>query len=160
MQKKIIIFTVLVVLFTFGIVLFSVYQTQKITRETEKIIPAPIKREEIATKRPRRLIPSRPEDYGMIVIDENNKPQAQEGWDNLLSPKFEELKAKAPPERWDKIKEKIREEPQKTQEKLKQIDDSIKQYQEILRQDPNNQEIKGKLERLMMLKSITKELPQ
>lgn len=161
MKKQIVVLVGLSILFIFGIVLFSIYQTRKIEKEIEikGVIPP---EEEIAKeliKPPRQLVPSRPEDYGMVVIDDSNRPQMQEEWDILFSEKIKEVKSQTDSETWKKVKEQIKEDPQKTQEKLKQIDENIKKCKEILKADPDNQEIKNKLERLMILKSIAKELP-
>lgn len=161
MKKQIIILVSLFIMFVFGIVLFFIYQTRKIEKEIEKkgVMPAKEKIGEVLIKQPRQLIPANPKDYGMIVIDDSNRPQAQEEWDTLFSKKIGQLKSEIAPQTQKKVEEQIKEGPQKTQEKLKQIGENINKCKEILKDNPDNQEIKDKLERLMILKSIAKELP-
>lgn len=155
MKKEIIIISIIIT-FTFFIVLFSIYEMQKIKRQVIKAIPE--EKGQIYQPAP-KLVPSRPQDYGMIVIDEYNRPQTQEDWDNLLGAKIRALKSELPSEAKEKIREQIKEDSQVTQDKIKQIDEGIVKCQDILKDEPNNQEAKERLERLMMLKSIAKELP-
>lgn len=157
MKKQIML--IVLGIFTLGIFLFFVYQALKTEKEIVKV-PAPLLREEEISEKQVGLTPSKPQDYGMIVIEDNDRPQTQEEWDNLFSKKISEMKSEYEASTWDKVNAQIQEEPQKTEEKLKQIDSSIQKCNEALNQDPNNQEIKDKLERLMMLKSIAKELPK
>jgi uncharacterized membrane protein YcaP (DUF421 family) len=69
-----------------------------------------------------------------------------------------ELEAETSPENWEKVKQKIKEDPKITQDKLKQIDESIKICEQTLKLEPYNKEMREKLERLRMLKSIAKQL--
>jgi len=158
-MNKLVVVIGLIVLFTIGVVLFSFYQTRTLEKETG-IFKEQVQNKEAVTGQPQAiLIPAHPEDFGMVVIDENNRPATQQEWDRLISEKVRELKSEATPETWQKIKEKINEDRKKTEDKLKQIDESIKKYKEILKQEPNNKEAREKIERLMMLKSIAGQLP-
>jgi len=158
MNKRNVIFIGLLIAFILVVVFFSIYQTKKIIRKIENPI-LPLPGEEKVTRAPRKLVPDNPADYGMVVFDDINKPRTQEEWDSQIHKKVEELKSEFPPEVWDKVKEKIKEEPQVTADKIRQIDEGIQKCEEILKSDPGNIEAKQKLERLMMLKSIAKELP-
>lgn len=148
----------LIVLFTLGLVLFSLYQTKNLERKTG-VLKEKGQVKEAVIKQPQQLVPSQPEDFGMVVINESNQPQTQEEWDRLISEKVRELKSGSTPETWQRIKEKINEDKQKTENKLRQIDENIKKCKQILKQEPDNKEAREKIERLMMLKSIAKELP-
>lgn len=158
MKKKALIFMVTILLFTLALVWFSLYQTRKTEEEFSR--QEVLKQEGEIIKPRRQLIPGRPEDYGMIVIDETNRVQTQKDWDRLLSLKIADLKSQSSPEVAQKIQEKIKEEPQVTQDKLKQIDEGIQKLSELLKKEPDNQELKERLEHLMMLRSIAQELPK
>ena len=157
MKKQMIIFS-LIILLTSGIVFFSLHQNRGIEKEVAKTEHVPEKEEPAATTERKEIVPSRPEDYGVIIIDEGNKPKTQEEWDKLFSQKIKELKTEFPAETWNEINEKIKEDPLKKANTMKEIDENIAKCKKILDKEPHNKEIKDKLERLMMLKSIGKEL--
>lgn len=156
-MKRPVIVLFLVLAATFGIVVFSIYLTGKISEEQIKVAPAVVESKG-AEKPMRQLIPSRPQDYGMVVMEETDKPKTQEDWNSLLSHKISQLKSEYPPEVWAQINSKINEEPEKTEEKLKLIDEKIQYCIDILAKEPDNQDIKSRLERLMILKALAKEL--
>ena len=83
MMKKYIIFISIIVLFTLGLVSFSLYLFSKIEKEIPTTVPLIEEEGKIREEKP-KLTPSRPEDYGIIVIDDSNRSKTQEGWDNLL----------------------------------------------------------------------------
>jgi hypothetical protein len=58
------------------------------------------------------------------------------------------------------VREKIKESPAKTKEKIAHIDESIKKCQEALKKEPDNRELKDKIQNLMMLKTIAKGLSE
>jgi len=157
MKNKIIIASGVIILSTLGVVLFSIYQSKQIERELGIARPEvrPAEQPEPGNK----LVPARPEDYGMVVIDARASDLTQKDWDTLLSRKIAELKSKVTPEDKDKINGVIKEDPRKTEEKLKKIDAEIQKCEEKLKDDPANPEIREKRQRLMMLKSIGREFP-
>ncbi len=159
-KEKRSIFISYIVLIGIIVTFILVWQAHRIGKQIQKIEPVSeivpeIKKEEIAT----RLIPSRPEDYGMVVTRESDKPKTQAEWDKFFHRKLSEVKSQISLETLAKIKNKIEEDPAKREEKMEKIDKSFQQCQELLKKDPDNEEVKEKLERLMMLKSIAKELP-
>jgi len=163
LDKKKIIFIIITVLSVLAVILtyFSVCITRKIedssyTAQSAAVVD--LNKQDIQQKE--SLAPSRPEDYGMIVIEEGSAPKTQGEWDNLLAGKIKESKAMLSAEDNKKMRAVIEEDPKKTAEKMKQIDEGIKKCNEALKADPNNQQIKDKLTRYMMLKSIGKELSQ
>jgi len=157
-MKKQIIITSFLILVSLALIIFSIYQTIRIEKEVSEFKRPQIKKEEKIIEEASPLIRSKPEDYGMIVIDDRNRPATQEEWDSLFAKKIKALKSQTPSVTWNKLDKKIKEEPQKTKDKLKQIDSSIEKSKLMLNKDPNNKEIKQKLDRLMMLRSIAKEL--
>ena len=136
---------------------FSIYQTKKL--ENEYVLPeqcpqnAPLR-----ANRPAPAI-SRPEDYGMVVTDNNSALLTQGYWDDMLSKKLRYLKENTPKEVLNKIEQKIKEDPAKTQDKMKLISENIKKFSDLLAKEPNNPEAKKRLEHFLMLKSLAKELP-
>ncbi len=157
-MKKIVIVSVIVVA-VFGITFFFIYQTNKLHEESADVAPAEAKKIQV-NKEPDVLTPANPEDYGMVVINESNKPRTQEDWDRLLIDKIRDVKSELSAQQVEEVKAKIQEDPQKTQEKLKKIDEAIAKCNEALKKDPSSAELRNKLDRLMMLKSISKELPK
>jgi len=157
-MKKIIIVSVIVVA-VFSITFFSIYQTKKLQDEFTDIGPVEAEKGQV-NKEPSVLTPANPEDYGMVVINEGNKPRTQEDWDRLLMDRIRDAKSELSAQQTEELKAKIQEDPQKTQEKLKKIDEVIAKCNEALKKDPSNTDVRNKLDRLMMLKSISKELPK
>lgn len=157
MKNKIIIAAALIILSTVGVVLFSIYQSARI--EQELGIARPQARPQERQGLRQKLVPSRPEDYGMVVIDSTSPELTQKDWDTLLSGRIAELKSKLTPENKDMMNGVIKEDPRKTEEKLKKIDAEIQKCEETLKKDPANRQISEKRQRLMMLKCIGRELP-
>jgi len=150
-------------LFILSIVLFSLslHYTYRIEKDTEgrvSQLPSGIK-EAIPKEKRRKMRVSDPAEYGMVVINEYNRPQTQKEWDILISQKIDEAKAQLSQDTLEKITNKIKEDPQKTAEKIKMIDENIQKCQEILKSDPTNKEVRDRLERLKILKSISQKLP-
>ena len=164
MKKNYIIFGV----FAFAalaVIFFALYQIRIAEEETAKVaIPAPAapKIEEEVPQPvfppPRQLVPANPADYGMVVIVESKPVLTQSEWDGVISEKLTELKRQVPAEDRQKIYDLIKEDPAKTEEKLKQVEAKMRVYEEQLSREPDNVEIKGRLERLKMLKSIARGL--
>jgi hypothetical protein len=157
MKKHILISAGLVVV-TIIAVVFSIYQTKKL--ENEYVLPK--EQPQVAFERIKRRPPpviSRPEDYGMVVTD-NNAPVLTEGyWNEMISKKVSQLKSNTPKEVLGKLNQKIKEDPAKTKEKMKLIDENIKNFNALLAKEPNNLEAQKRLKHFLMLKSLAKELP-
>ena len=141
---------------TFGAVLFSIYQ------KSDKAYMLPAKSPRTAagvSENQRQLTPARPEDYGMVVTN-NDAPVLTQGyWDGVLIEKIKDLKAQDPNELLGKINKKIKESQSKSQEKMALIEDNIKKFSDVLAKDPNDPRAKERLEHFLILKSIAKELP-
>jgi hypothetical protein len=138
-----------------------VWQARRIERQMRAVEPVSrIKPEQIKEeKQPparRRLVPSRPEDYGMVVTSDFDKPKTQAEWNKFMQERISEVKNRLPPEALAKVKDKVSEEPKKTQEKLAKIDKAIQECREILAKEPADEKIKAKLEGLMILRAIAK----
>lgn len=178
MKKNYIIFTVFAVV-ALGVLIFSLYQTREAEKEAAvaplgspegKIgeMPAlqPLEPLKVQIPQPpapgpekrRELVPDNPADYGMVVIPEGNAPMSQLEWDRIISQKIEDSKSQVPDEDWRKAVDFIKEDASKTAEKIKLIDVKMQTYEEAIRANPNDEDIKGRLERLKMLKSISKKM--
>ena len=157
-MKKYIIFATVFFLLTVLAVLFSAYQTKQL----ENNFPAPIAAPKNIILQPKPVaapVISRPEDYGMVVTKNSDPVLSQEYWDNLISSKINKLKANTPRESLDKLNHKIKEDPLKTQNKIKLINENIKNFSDLLTKDPNNEEAKKRLEHFLMLKTLAEKLP-
>ena len=156
MKSKVFLGLILVV-FTLGIVIYSIQQTKKLEKEfAPAIVPGQVT---LGQKKP-ELKPNRPEDYGMVVTDSLAPTLTQEYWNNMISAKVKEIKSQAPKDILDKAQAKIKEDTAKTDGKLKQIDEAIEKCKVILAKNPLDAAAKSKLEHMYMLKSIARELPQ
>jgi hypothetical protein len=143
----------LILIIVISTLIWHAHHIEKQMREIKAIsetAPEEMKRRGIAPA----LIPSRPGDYGMVVTGEFDKPRSQAEWNELLHNKLTEVKSQISPQELNKIRDKINEEPEKTQEKLAKIDKSIQECSEILQKEPENKDIQAKLERLMILKGL------
>ncbi|MDD5097548.1 MAG: hypothetical protein PHU59_03565 [Candidatus Omnitrophica bacterium] len=158
MKKHIIILGAALV-FIFVIVLFSIIQTAKLNKEYADLTIEPVSSAPALVSRP-ALVPSRPEDYGMVVSSSSTPVLTQGYWDDLIAKKVKYLKENAPKEVLAKVEEKIKEDPVKVQENLQLVEDNIKKYNAALAANPNDQEAQDRLERFLIYKSIAKELPQ
>lgn len=148
-------------LLALGFISFSLYQAERTEPEPQKVTIPPSLKE--APARPehkpikRVLVPADPADYGMVVTEFSTLDQSQ--WDMIVAQKLRETRDRYTEDQRKKIKEFIKEDPEKTREKLKKIDEKMRLYQDELSKDPGNEELKGAIERLKMLKSIARELP-
>ncbi|MDI6605878.1 MAG: hypothetical protein QME65_01880 [Candidatus Omnitrophota bacterium] len=158
MKKQLLILIILAFAAVLGLILFSLKGVEKVDQEAGKIIlPEPQGSGPI--ERPaRKLEPVRPEDYGMIITD-TDAPASQEQWETLIRRKIKDLKSQYPPQTWDQVQQKIKEDPAVTGKKIKEIEASIGNCRQILEEEPDNLEVKQRLERLMILQNIGKELP-
>ena len=92
-KKTIIFFSLTLVLSALGIFLFSYYQSYKVGKEIgRQITPLAIEKKEILRQEEKYpLVPSRPEDYGMVITEEFNQPKTQEELNGLLKDKIKEI---------------------------------------------------------------------
>ena len=158
MKKKYLIVSGIFIMVVIGMVSFSLYQSSQLPRDTEAKPQQEKPHESVdVPEEPKRLTPDRPEDYGMTVTPENNKPRTQEEWNNLIAEKMSGLRYNTDPEAWERVKTMTAEDPARTQEKIRQIEADIARYEEILVSDPSNQDLSNKIERLRMLKAIAEE---
>lgn len=100
-----------------------------------------------------------PSDYGIVIFKEHQEPASQDEWNDFFSKKVKELKSQFSQEKWDKVQEKIAEDPKKTKEKIEKINKKLKKYKEILKKNPFDQKTKEKIKQLMILKAIANKLP-
>jgi len=157
-MKKHIILAMVFLLLTVLAVLFSTYQTKQL----ENNFPAPQTAPKNIILQPKPAaapVISRPEDYGMVVTNNSDPVLSQEYWDNLISSKVSNLKTNIPRESLDKLNHKIKEDSLKTQNKIKLINENIKNFSDLLAKDPNNEEAKKRLEHFLMLKTLAEKLP-
>ena len=155
MHKKIFLVVVSVLL---AIVFISISRPRVYKKKTQTIADRlPFEKEGILTP---RLVPARPEDYGMVVFEQSSQPPGEAEINALIHRKMQDIKTQFPEEVLSKVSEAIKEEPQKTKEKLAQIDEAIIKCRQILKDEPYNEEARSRLQNLLMLKSIAGELPE
>ncbi len=157
MKKHIIIGCLAVLIF--GVVLFSIFQTARLNREYVSLGVEQVQPSVPALSRP-ALVPSRPEDYGMVVTNSSTPVLTQGYWDDIVSRKVKYLKRNAPKEVLDRINQNIKEDLVKKQEKLQQVEANIKKYSAAIAKNPNDQKAKDRLEHFLIYKSIARELPE
>ena len=95
----------------------------------------------------------------MVVTSEEDSSINQEYWDSMLSSKIKEIKLETPSSQMKKNTGYYFRRLQKTEEKIVKIEKEINRCREILAKDPENAQIKKKLQNLLILKSLAKELP-
>jgi hypothetical protein len=157
-MKKQIIFSAILAVLTLGVVIFSFFQTRRL--ENEYIRPALPKNTVTAARENKPVLaPGRPQDYGMVVTDEAMPVLTQEYWDSMVGAKVKELKSGLQPQEAEKIDAKIKEDPVKTREKIRLIDENIAKCRKILAKDPADRQANEKLRRLLILRSVAKGLP-
>jgi len=156
-KKPLIVVAAAVSVCALAIVIFSFYQVSKFDQgvmTVKKTGPAV----SAAQKIPRKITPSRPEDCGIIVVEDKVSTRAQGDWDKVAHSIFTEMRSDVPKETWDRARQKMEIDPQKIQVRIKEIDDSIQKCEEELKKDPSSLRIKEKLESLKFMRSIAKEL--
>jgi hypothetical protein len=150
-----------IIFLTAAVILFCVIITWQLEKKISVLDIEPKAAQKTTTPivehKARELIVSDPKDFGMVVFDPGVGPSETE-IDNMLTVKISQLKSNIRQETWNKIREKIVEDNQKTESKLAQIEESIKQCRDTLNINPNDAQIKAKLERLLMLKIIARDL--
>jgi len=155
MNKKIF----LVILSILLVVVFISISRPRVYKKKTKAIAdrLPFKKEGIPTP---RLVPARPEDYGMVVFEQSSQPPGEAQINALIHKKMQDIKTRFPEEVLSKVGERIKEDAQKTKEKLAQIDEAIIKCRQILKDEPYNEEARNRLQNLLILKSIAQELPE
>lgn len=155
MNKKIFLVIVSVLL---AMVFISISRPRVYKKKTETIADRlPLEKEGIPSP---ALVPARPEDYGMVVFEKSSQPPGEAEINALIHGKMQDIKIQFPEEVLSKARERIKEDPQKTKEKLAQIEEAILRCRQILKDDPYNEEARNRLQNLLILKSIAKELPE
>ena len=154
-----------VVLLVLSTTIFSFYQIKQMEKRLGVILPAPkalaltptpakiMPSAQIAQPL-RKLVPDRPQDYGIVVLDKITEPKTQEEWDNLI--RQESQKAKAGASQASKRKPKL--DFQQIQQRLARIDPQIQAGKAQLEKDPANKDLQAQLKHLMILRSLVKEL--
>lgn len=162
MKKQIAILLGLALLLVAGVISLSVYQSCKVSREISagKALQEEVVPKTSAASVKRRIIPSRPQDYGILVTEKGEEPKTQGEWDSFFSKKIQGLRSQASVQNWSNIQKDIeKESPAKRQENLARLEEKIKKIESELKKNPRNKEAQERLQRLMMLKSIARELP-
>lgn len=155
MHKKIFLVIVSVLL---AIVFISITRPRVYKKKTKTITDRlPFEKEGIS---PPKLVPARPEDYGMVVFEQSSPPPGEAQINALIHRKMQDIKTQFPEEVLRKARERIKEDAQKTKEKVAQIDEAIIKCRQILKDEPYNEEARNRLQNLLILKSIAEELPE
>ncbi|MFY9402135.1 MAG: hypothetical protein WAQ07_01845 [Candidatus Omnitrophota bacterium] len=159
-MKKINFILILLLFLAIIIITISISQVKQIEKTTEvTFLPVRQGRTVSLDTQKNELVVSSPEDYGMVVTSEEDSSINQEYWDSMLSSKIKEIKLETPSSQMKKIQDIISEDCKKTEEKIVKIEKEINRCREILAKDPENAQIKKKLQNLLILKSLAKELP-
>jgi hypothetical protein len=154
-----------VVLFVLSTIIFSFYQIKQMDKTLGVILPVPRALVPATTaakimppvqtaQHKRKLVPDRPQDYGIVVLEKSAEPKTQQDWDNLIRKGYQKANTKNPATAGGKGSKLG---PQKVQQRLAQIDAQIQAAKAQLEKDPANQKLKAQLNHLMILRSLTKE---
>ncbi|MFC1658586.1 hypothetical protein ACFL1D_04275 [Candidatus Omnitrophota bacterium] len=159
-NKRFIIFSyiLLSVITVIVTLVWQAYRVEKQMRSIQtkpKIAPKTVMQEAEEIEPAELPVPARPEDYGMVVSHDFNQPRTQAAWNEFLQKELGEVKARMSVQEVERIKARIAEPSEKTEEKLGKINTSIQQCEEVLDKEPDNQEMQKKLEHLMILKGLT-----
>lgn len=147
--------------FVFDLQLFSSKtQTKKSTSISIDLSGTGIESKKQVHKVPRKLKPSNPSKYGMVIKNKIMKPETQEQWNVEIDKKIFDAIHRVDIDTREKIYAVIEEDPERTEEKIKQIDDIIKECDAKLAENPQDLEAKARKERLMMLKAIANSFKQ
>jgi len=99
-----------------------------------------------------RLNPEDPSKYGIVVKKEDRIPQDQSDWDTTVKKSFAQSKV------LNRIKEdrafdEVKKTPKELQRKLQRLDDRIKKFEKITKDNPADEDAEIRLQTLYMLKS-------
>ena len=149
-----------IVIFVAVLISVLIWHGRSVEKHIEEMesLSTDIKQKRQQKKPDAKLTPSNPEDYGMVITSSSDTPKTQQQWNRIIYEKIDEIRTELSSQDINKIKDKIREDPAKTRQKLIKIENQIKECEATLRKEPNNEFIKEKLERLRMLKAIAKKL--
>lgn len=151
-MKKIYLILSIVFILVLGLSIFSIYYTLKTTKEviTEEKLTS---KYQITYPETKALItPSDPSQYGMVVIE---RKSPLEEYERVISEKIEELESQYPKEFKDYLQNK---DPLEVKEKVKTIQENIEECREKLKDNPQDEKLKARLQRLIILKSIINKL--
>lgn len=154
-MKKTIKFVLLISLIAIALLIFCLKAGQK---QKEGATQAPLwHKAEFTEKKAYPLVPANPDDYGMIIT-ERKRSVDEEGWKQIISAKIKALKSDFPEDVWAEANALIAEDAQKTEEKIKQIDEALEKIKSPLYKGLPQEELEEKIERLIILRSIANEL--
>jgi hypothetical protein len=141
-----------------AVLAISLWQVRKMENQMQELPTQPPEAPETLPQpqaQPRPVLkPANPADYGMVITDESVTASTQEDWNKIISEKIAAAKAQSSPEDWARLNKTIAEDPQKTEDKLKRIEEEMAKCRAALKNKPGDQDMQDKLQRLMMLKSI------
>jgi hypothetical protein len=156
MQKRLAV-ALCIALAAGGVIVFSLYQTRRIG-ELEKAPPR-LAKQAAGLAAPVPLVPANPADYGMIVFDDAQALLSDEEAAALISRRVKELKARAGERAGEKIRQKVSSSLCSPQEKIKQIEAQIEKCRQLLQANPQDEELRQKVRRLTIMKSLAADLP-
>ena len=133
-------------------------QLQKIKNELSQEIPAQTQ-EQITKKQTRALVPSDLTNYQIIPHRKSQLFKNQQYWD-ILTREAVQHSAIINNKRESEILEGITESPKEFKKKIQQIDGRIREYKQIIHDNPNDEYAKQKLQNLYMIKSTVKALKE
>ena len=128
--------------------------------QTSAIVPVPKHLSAPKEKKVRhRLIPVDPRDYGCEVYSESTKPKTQEEWDILIrgALKVSELSL---PEEKKKAMQTIKMSAQEYDKRMQELEERMGTFKEKLKKGPQDKEASDRLEKLQILKALSKTLKQ
>lgn len=100
------------------------------------------------------LVPEDPAKYGMVVVPSGlQAPKTVEDWEKVIRQGVEKNSTLDTPEAKDNL-DHVKLTRQEYQEKQAKLDVSISKVQKALNDDPLNEDIKKRLERLYQIKAI------
>jgi hypothetical protein len=155
----------LIVLFVLSTTIFSFYQIKQMDKTLGVILPVPRALVPATTpakimppvqtaQHKKKLVPDRPQDYGIVVLEKNAEPKTQADWDNFIHQESQQFKASASAET---LKQRVKPDTQQIQQRLAQLDTRNQTVKAQLEKDPTNEELKAQLKHLMILRSLFKE---
>ncbi len=153
-KKKYIIFILVTIIIFFLAVFYLVETNKRIKSGTRRKMP-----DFTEKKASSGSVVDNPEDYGIIITYEDDKPTTEEEWEKVLNKKMKGLKSQYSSEAWNKIGAEVKKSQIKTEEKIEKINKRIREYREILRESPDNKKVRERLDRLILLKAIVEQFP-
>jgi len=103
------------------------------------------------------LIPADPRDYGFEVYSEETKPKVQEEWDILIRGALKTVELSLPEEK-EKAMCSIEISREEYDKRMQDLDERMESFKEKLKKNPQDKEAANRLEKLQILKSLSKVL--